>query len=108
MKFKSDLKTHRSHHFPYVLLYLILISVAVWQIFDTLLFTAQMIRFRSLAAATSHKQAKLTAQIDQLKSQLVNKKAVSSLISSDLAPFNTPIKVYASISSASRVANLLP
>lgn len=67
-----------------------------------------MIRFRSLSVATTHKQARISTQIDQLKSQLVNKKAMSNLLASNQKALATPITVYASITDSGRVANLLP
>lgn len=93
---------------PLIAIYVVLFGFCIYQVSQTLICTAQMIKYRSLSVATNRKQTKLDSEINELRSKLAVKKSMNKILASKIDSFNTPMNIYISLTSSNTVANLEP
>jgi len=103
------LKNHeKSNHQYFIAIYALIAILTVWKLSATLITTAQIIRYRTLASAVDHKKAKLDSSLAELETQIAKKKSVAEVLNSAESDQYQPVEVYSSLTQTTAVANLLP
>jgi|GEM_PF-1704083 len=88
--------------------YCLLLATTFWRVGLTLLDTAKIIRYRTLASSVTQQEVKIDSSLLKLKTQIAEKKSMARIISFNLDNQYRPITLYLSVNKTSALANLQP